>query len=534
MEDFPIDENCLNEFVQVNQNKWDKQCKKGKTVVVNLSMVRMQVAWVIPKLLYARGVADAIDGNVIVLTWRENPMLTELVKSFGFEHIALDTMSSKNIVGLIKALLKTMMFLITDGTGAGLKKLKACNVTAGKSLYEDIIRTSSLSTIRSVRKKVCIKKMIHILLAAYSMERLINRENVQYAVLDDVAYHEGLFMKMLLKRNLPVYMVDNWRERKVPNNTAGNIELTGVYFRKIITEHLSILDESSAEWSEQYLMERFEGKNGRNIDRGAFKDKRVITRENLQKELKIDPKKKNIVIMAHTFTDAVFNYGDIYFRDYYDWLEQTLKIAQKVEDVNWILKPHPTRSAYNESEDSIEDMFERYKTDNMVMLSDEVSAESIKNIADAIVTIGGNAGAEFACFGVPVVIVGKPYYADFGYTEEPKDFDEYQVTLRNIKNIQVLNEKQIELAKKVFCLRNNTKYDYLYSYFHDELSDMVNEKYNKMLNEIALQYFANNNGTKVYNDEILRFMIEYFNTHDLKECAYYLAGRNSAMNEKNG
>ena len=91
-----------------------------------------------------------------------------------------------------------------------------------------------------------------------------------------------------------------------------------------------------------------------------FTGKKVFTREELQKKLGLDDKKKNVVIMAHTFTDAVFNYGNYYYRDYYDWTEKTLKIASKVKDVNWILKPHPTRAAYNESKDSIENMFKKY------------------------------------------------------------------------------------------------------------------------------------------------------------------------------
>lgn len=104
----------------------------------------------------------------------------------------------------------------------------------------------------------------------------------------------------------------------------------------------------------QLIKDCFSGKSGRDIDQGDFKDKTIIDRKEAEKRLGLLDGKKNIVIMAHTFTDAIYNYGTICYRDYYDWIESTLKIAEEVEQVNWILKPHPTRKAYHESKDSIE------------------------------------------------------------------------------------------------------------------------------------------------------------------------------------
>lgn len=525
-EEFPIASEQLDRFIKVNTDLWGNSNSGKDGIIVNFSMVRMQVAWIIPKLLYAKGLAETTGANVYVISWRKNQELTELFESFGFKHIVLNQMMLKNPIYVVKAFMKTMFFIIKDGTGEGLKKLKMKGVSAGKSIYEDILRTSNLSTLKNARNIICFKKMSHILCAAYILNAFCKRKNVRWAIIDDIAYHEGLFIKLFLRQNIEIWQMNNWRERKVQAAENGNIETTSSYLRSIIVKNLDKVEDSIAvQWTDNYLQERFKGNNGRNIDRGAFKGKKVFEKSELQALLNLNPNKKNVVIMAHTFTDAVFNYGEFYFRDYYDWTEKTLQLATEIEDVNWILKPHPTRKAYNENEDSIEKMYEKYKTKNISILTDEISGESIKNLADVIITIGGNAGAEFSCFGIPTVIVGKPYYQGFQYTIEPSDYDEYKKTLINIACIEKLNDKQILTAKKVFYLRNNESLDYMFSYFHDDFSDYINKKYEHMMNKIALQYFAGNQGTEEYNDEILGDIITYFEKEDMRDCRYYKAGK---------
>ena len=88
--------------------------------------------------------------------------------------------------------------------------------------------------------------------------------------------------------------------------------------------NIDTVSEEDLECINRILEDRFAGKNGRNIDRHAFAGKKVLSKEEAFAELGLNPKKKTVIIMAHTFTDAVFNYGDTPFKDYYDWTEQIL------------------------------------------------------------------------------------------------------------------------------------------------------------------------------------------------------------------
>lgn len=522
-EELPISEELVEKFIEINKRQWRSIKHTERYIFINFSMVRMQAAWIIPKLLYAKGLESVTFAKPVVLTWRPNNLLTKLIESFGFKHIVLEDINHGSVLSLLKAMNKTLHFLITDGTGEGLKNIRVCNINVGKPLYEDILRTSSLSTIYSARNNICIKKIIHLLWTTYALNDFCKKHPLDYAVCDDIAYHEGIFLKLFHSYGAEIYNVSNKGYDRIKFK-GDDIVRRGEARKKQYDKFISEIDDSLIQWSEQYLQERYQGKNGRSIDRGAFLNKIVISKEDIMKKYDLDPHKKNIVIMAHTFTDAVFNYGEIYFRDYYDWTEQTLKIAGEVDGVNWILKPHPTRGAYNESEDSIEKMYKKYKKPNIVFLSDDVSTESIKNIADALITIGGNAGAEFACEGIPVVIVGKPYYYGFGYTIEPQTKNEYIACLKSIDQVEHLSKEQIKTAKKVFYLGNGDYAKTKKNAFADEFSILLNRFYKQMEDEIAIQYFESNEGTKKYNDELVRVIIEYFGKHDMKLCSYYKKG----------
>ncbi len=527
-EDFPISDGIVEKWIENNKAHIviPKVNDSGKYIYINLSMVRLQTAWILPKILFALGMAEKSGANVVALTWRPNEKLKKLLASYGIKLISLDENCRKDFGAFFSAGIRTLSLLLRGGSGETLKKMKYRNIPAGRVIYEDILRTSDISTIRTIYNFTCIKKIFHLLWMMNSLDHYLKSHKPYFCVSDDLAYHEGM--------QLALFHVHGSGIRNVSNVGMGKVEfddkLRTVRWHYMdylyCHEHINDVGDEGIVATERYLEERFQGKNGRNIDKGAFAGKMVWDREDGIRELGLDPSKKNIFIMAHTFTDAVFNYGDIYFKEYYDWTEQTLRIAGMVSDVNWILKPHPTRKAYHEAKDSIENMYEKYNKDNIFMLSDEVSGESIKNIADAIVTIGGNAGAEFACFGIPAVIVGNPYYKGFGYTIEPKSLNQYESCLRKMSKVKHLDDEQIVNAKKVFYLENILKKQVSDDRFDDEFAKFLQGGYKKMLDDMAIEYFEKNDGTQKYNDEITKAALEYLDNSDYRHTSYYLSGKN--------
>ena len=521
-EDFPVSAEKAGKLTEICKADPAKEGgASGKAVYVNLSMVRLQLGWVMPKLLYARGVADETGAKAYVICWRRNALFEKLINAMGFELLCLEDVLRKDIGGAAGALFKTLGFLIADGSGEGLKKLSFCGIKAGKYMYEDIIRTSSLSTIRSARNKTCIKKMLHLLWMCHALEKTFKKHRPLYSVADDLAYHEALQLCLMHKYGSAVRNVSAKMEDEVFFDDKGEPVRRGGWIHDCIKEQLDEVPDAAVQ-AEELLAANFAGISGRAIDRGAFKGKEILSREQVTEMLGLDPSKKNAVIMAHTFTDAVFNYGDICFRDYYDWLDRTLSIAEGIDNVNWILKPHPTRKAYNEDSDSIEKMFERHKKPHIFLLPDKVSAGSIKELADVLLTIGGNAGAEFACFGIPAVIVGKPYYREFGFTIEPGNMTEYIRTLENIADIKPLAEESITMARKVYYYKKKgRRYN---KPFEDGFASDISAMYKEMVDKMGIGYFMSNKGTKEYNDAVCDRMCGYFAEHGIGDNEYYLRG----------
>lgn len=524
-ESFPISETLVEEFININNSIWNNCKKEEGLIFVNFSMVRLQMSWIIPKLLYAKALQKETGARVIVFTWNENELFKKMLKSYGFEHISLNSLCRNNMIAAMKAIFIIVKLICGSIDGDRIKGITVGKVRVGKYIYEDIIRTSELSTIHNCHEKTVLKKVFHLTWTMYALKHYNKKNRGIYALIDDYAYHEGAFIQLFKNWGIKVISANNYKSIPISYDEKGESEriprIKNKYFHNIIND---INKEKAIEWAEKYLEERFKGNNGSSIDRGAFLNKMVLDRDEFIRIYGIDENKKNIVIMAHTFTDAIYNYGEYYFRDYYDWTEKTLKIATTVKNVNWILKPHPTRGIYNESIDSIEKMFEKYKKSNMFILNDSVSAESIKNIADVIITIGGNAGAEFACFGVPSVIVGTPYYKGFGYTIEPKDYSDYKKTLETIAEVEHLNEDQRNIAKIVFYLNNSKEILKQLNYYDDECSRFNFELYKKMLDDKATQYFNSNEGTKSYNDNMIESWMEYMRKNDIKDTEYYKAG----------
>ena len=164
-EDFPISDSVLGKWIAADKPKLASAGKKsnGRHIYINLSMVRLQTAWLLPKILFALGMAEKSGADIVAVTWRPNEKLRRLLSSYGIGLISLDENCQKDLGSLFSAGLRTLGLLLRGGSGETLKKMKFGTVPAGRAIYEDILRTSDISTIRTIYNFTCIKKVFHLL-----------------------------------------------------------------------------------------------------------------------------------------------------------------------------------------------------------------------------------------------------------------------------------------------------------------------------------------------------------------------------------
>ena len=186
--------------------------------------------------------------------------------------------------------------------------------------------------------------------------------------------------------------------------------------------------------------------------------KRIKTKEAVEKQLGLDAQKRTAVIFSHVLWDATFFFGKNLFRDYEHWLIETVRVAIRKKELNWIIKLHPDyvwkakrqgdlakprdlvvlRREFGDLPDHIK----------IVEPETDISTYSFFQIADYCLTVRGTVGIEMACFGVPVITAGTGRYSGCGFTIDSENAQDYLTRLERIEQMDRMTIEQVTLARK--------------------------------------------------------------------------------------
>ena len=154
-----------------------------------------------------------------------------------------------------------------------------------------------------------------------------------------------------------------------------------------------------------------------------------------------------VIIYSHAFTDGNLHNKWNLFENDMVWLRETLKTISTIDNVNWIIKPHPNEK-YENAKISSNILFKRYSKNkkNIKFLSDKFKVQKFEKIYFAAITSHGTAGFQFPGYGIPTIVCGDTPYASLGFNVEPKTQHQYFQILENIKNIKI-NKNAIKRCK---------------------------------------------------------------------------------------
>jgi len=220
-------------------------------------------------------------------------------------------------------------------------------------------------------------------------------------------------------------------------------------------------------WSPQHaqaIMEQFESgyKDGawfkhKYLDLTG--DQKQRDRDELVRQLNLDPAKKTVVIYSHILNDANLFYGkDLFSGGFEEWLTETVRVAEDNPHVNWILKVHPAnvfRNAklgytgkYGEIVALERALGKIPEFLRVVYPEEKTSPLSFFKMSDYGITVRGTVGLEMPSFGIPTLTAGTGRYSGKGFTIDSDSKEEYLERIRNIQNIPPLTEAQIELGQR--------------------------------------------------------------------------------------
>lgn len=223
-------------------------------------------------------------------------------------------------------------------------------------------------------------------------------------------------------------------------------------------------DVKSMSWSdqqEQKFMDELKSgyENGSWFNRKfLLNDKQLKTVDECRKQLGLDPKKKTAVIFSHVLWDATFFFGDNLFTDYEEWLLETVRVAVKNTNVNWLIKLHPDYvwkvkqlgpSAAARDAIAIQAGIGELPAHIKIVPPEvDISTYSFFAFTDYCITVRGTIGIEAPCFGIPVFTAGTGRYSGLGFTNDSSSREEYLEKMRTIHTFPALSESETSLARR--------------------------------------------------------------------------------------
>lgn len=364
---------------------------------------------------------------------------------------------------LIKNTLYALKLIFVGRTGEALLAFDYKGINVGEYIYDTLIRRpdKGIWTINRLKVKKHIKNIVYSLCLIDACSKQFKKDKPAYYLTHHTCYDEGLISDVAAQYGAKVIECALGHPVRIMQDDKGNYSH---YWHDIIRDkmkELYLTDKKSEDETYDLAMGLLDERYRGDYDKDtvcAYKDKMVLNKDEFNRMLELDDTKKNVVIMAHCFSDWNHCASNLLFRDYYSWLEEVLKTAKTINNVNWILKLHPSRRLYGES-DEANKLIEKHNIDNVKIFPEEYSGESLKNIADVIVTVHGTAGIEYSCCGIPCVLAGDAYYKGYGFTIESATKDEYLDKLTRLDKIQKLNNNQIKKACFIFYYSQMVQYN---------------------------------------------------------------------------
>ncbi|GAD02750.1 hypothetical protein [Agarivorans albus] len=436
--------------------------------------------------------SDLVIEALVACTLKVKEPYVKLVKSYNIARvIALYRVSLLNLFRLIYSLYVALSLFRKIKTLDDIEELTYNGVVIGDLVYDTYIRMQD-GKFSPSKDYILLKYITHAIFNCQLYTVLLGKGNVKYLVVADKCYiNHGVLYRVAIKFGVKVLMPT--KELKWLN--AGNIKKHFHHPELSLDEmKLELKDVEIEKQVSSYFSKRFSGEIDQIDVLSSYRNKRVYARDELMSIMSLVPGKKNVLIMPHAFSDFPHIAEGLY-NDYYIWLVELLKVVKDINNVNWLIKPHPTSYIFNEI-GVVETLLNDIGATNVKVVPKDMNTASVKDLADVILTVRGTPGLEFATFGIPVVTAGEGCYSGYGIDITTSSKQDYVNTIRNVTNIPRLDEAQISNAKMVFYylfIKPNAMLTYLMKDIESNMSD-----YNKVLNNIL-----DNNNSELIEDNVL-------------------------------
>ena len=337
----------------------------------------------------------------------------------------------------------------------------SCGIFALSSTLKEL-KTEQFDINNIHHKSILKKNLLKSIAYTEAFYNFLKDNQVGSAIFSDPGYvGQGEMFQILTNKNIPCYQFFT----SVDDNTI----IFKKYLKKNQRDHFDKISNKNWNKLKRNLKKKNEIKKSlKNIKKlyeknnwfpsvGTTRSENFYSKKEIFKKLKLDENKPIAVIFNHIFWDGTLFYGEDTFPSYRDWFIETIKIACKNKNINWIVKPHPANKVQNlrygidENTSEEEKIIKKYFghiPKNVILLKNEnkINSFSLYKILDYCLTIRGTPGIESAIFGSQTIICGSGRYENRGFSKYFKNRDNYLNYLGKLKKFPIKNTEAIRFA----------------------------------------------------------------------------------------
>ena len=490
------DKNFRN-YILKNSKKWKNKnsLKNSDNKKVLITNVYDHVVYTTTEIVIGKNLMEMFNADGIALLNEYNLKQILLFKSFGINKIII--LRNFNIFVRFRYFIKAYLIIKSCKNMDEFLNFNINNVEIGKIVYDNYLRFSGMGSTNEFNSKF-YENLSKSLLIYYQIDKHFKKYKIIASVQSEKQFLPGgILFQTALINGVNVYSRNeaNYNTKilaKGRNNNGYSISVRKytninerykhkyLYSNKLldlINKNINLREEA-IRIGENSIKKRFEGlpeyqirvneqglraKHPRPEFQEGNKNRKIekkdITKEDLCKRLGWSSNSSIAVIFATDLTDGVFDASWSLFRDRLIWLRETLIEIKKINNINWLVKPHPN----DERLKVITTVASEYEKscsncNHIKLFPDDISSRSLPKFIDAVITLNGSAATEYPCFGIPAIIGCEASCSGLGHAIEPRSKEEYFFQLQNIKKLKKLNSQQIEAAKiYIFVLTEFTQ-----------------------------------------------------------------------------
>ena len=390
-------------------------------------------------------------------------------------------------------------------------------VYIGDLLYDMILRSNGWkATIKEVNNDLD-DPLYSIVSTLTYVDFLVKEKNIHYSVFSHPTMLGGVIQRyLLLKYKLKgvtgsIHTSIRKIDELIENRNPYPAEVPIHFIDRIINNDK--LKNRYLNEANEFLENKIKGKIYHKDNLHTYSDKSLFynNKSKFNDDFGLNQNNLNIVMALHVFNDQPNTVNGIYF-DYFQWFRNTLLLLSKNQNINIIIKEHPSKVFYPTIDFDLKQYIANEFSDNssIIILDSDVlfNTYSIKFIADLVITSAGSIALESSMWGVKSLTCSSSYYSHFDITTRAKDIFEYEHYLNNLFLIPDLTEEQIEKSKLVYYFSHGVLWDGTWNndVFFPKLT--FEEKTSPNMDKIINYYinFLRTKECKKYIDQMIHFI----------------------------